>query len=211
MNQEFTETKKIAYSIDNELIAISATTWQTKNLTSVSISHSKIEMQSRWPEIQTEEPKRKPLRLKVLIATALSVGWSVQFANPLPMAALACVITVGPIWFINHYEYINRLNVFNAERQRFQNMQKTWNHLKHNCPDIYSLVMGDASGKVIALTSPDAKSVKLLHEQILIAMRNSVATPIRAEVTAYDSSDTSLTKKYEIYCDHLISKSAKNA
>ena len=211
MNQEFAETKKVSYSIDNELIAIGTTTWQTKNLTSVSISHSKIEMQSRVPELQTEEPKRKPLRLRVIIAIALSMGWSVQFTHPLPMAALACLFTAGPIWFINRYAHINRLNVFNAEKQHVQKLQKTWNYLKDNCPDIYSLVMGDASGKAIALTSPDATSVKFLHDQILIAMRSSVANQISSNIIAYDSSDMSLTKRYEIYCDYTISKSAKNS
>lgn len=71
------------YAIDGQLIATGNTTWQTKNLTSVSVEQSKLELGVPGPRFELEKPRRQFHWGLLLLVVAGAWTWSLSFDRPL--------------------------------------------------------------------------------------------------------------------------------
>ena len=95
----------LPYSIDSELIAIGNTTWQTKNVTSVSVEHESIPMLTAEPAFAAAEPTRKFRWGLLLFGIAIAWTWSLSFQQPfyvgLPLTFFLALAT----WFVGHYSH----------------------------------------------------------------------------------------------------------
>jgi hypothetical protein len=204
MFKDFVPHARLSYSIDSDLIAIGNTTWQTKNITSVSIEQRSIQMRTAEPSYSKAKPIRK-FRLGLLaLAIAISWTWSLSFQHPSYVGWPLTIFLSLATWFVGHFSYQNKLNQWNERRTSVAKQRDVWGKLAEKTPDLFSLIIDSSSGKSVALTALEVELVKVVHSAILSAMRSGAsATNGMIETIAIPSGTPD--DLYEKYCDKEIS------
>lgn len=196
---------RLNYAIDGQLITTGNTTWQTKNLTSVSVEQSKLKMEVPEPGFKPEKPLRRFYWGSLLLAVAGAWIWSLSFDRPprvgIPLTLLACVAT----WFVGHYSHRHRMKLWSNGHEKSERQRNAWQNLSDKPPELFSLVLDSASGKSVALTTFKRTAVTAMHAAILEAMRNASVLPIKGTIEAVESAAGQLEKMYEKFCVEEIS------
>lgn len=195
---------KLSYAIDGQLIAIGSTTWQTKNLTSVSVMHAKLAVNIPAPLYNQNEPARSFHWGLLLFAVAAAWTWLLSFERPfflgIPVTILACSAT----WFVGYYSHKNRVNLWNIAREKSLRQKVTWESLIEKPIEIFSLVLDSSNGKSVALTTFNLLTINKIHAAILEGMRNTGTLPLQGTIEAIEPAIDELENLYENYCRHQV-------
>ena len=195
---------RLSYAIDGQLIAIGNTTWQTKNLTSVSVERAKLAVAIPAPFFRQDQPKRKLYVGWLLLSVAVAWTLSLWFERPtligVPATVLACLATVA---FVRH-SHRNRLNLWNLSREKSAQQKSVWRGLGEKPVEIFSLVFQSSSGESVALRTFDGSSVNAVHAAILEAMRSTKSTPLQRTIEAIEPSANDVDKMYETFCSEEV-------
>lgn len=197
---------RLAYVIDGDLIVIGNTTWQTKNITSVSIAQQKILMRAVEPMFAIPKPVRD-LRLGLLaLAIGFSWIWALSFERPSYVGWPLTIIFSFSAWFVGSYSQKNHLNLWNQRRENTRRERDVWEILAKKTPDVFSLVIDSSSGKSVALTTLDIEAINTVHAHILTAMRSTSAVAMKGVIETITLSSGSPDDLYEKFCDREISR-----
>ena len=197
---------RLSYSIDSELIAIGNTTWQTKNVTSVSVEHESIPMLEAEPAFAAPEPTRKFGWGVLLLGIAIAWTWSLSFQQPSYVGWPLTVFLALATWFIGHYSHKNMLTLWNQRRANVTRQRSVWQNLAVKTPELYRLIIDSSSGKSVALTALEFEPVNVVHTSILAAMRSTSAVASRGVIDTVAVSKGSPEDLYEKFCAREISR-----
>ena len=206
MFKDYVPHVRLAYVIDGDLIVIGNTTWQTKNITSVSIAQQKILMRAVEPMFVVPKPVRD-FRLGLLaLAIAFSWTWALSFERPSYIGWPLTIILSFAAWFVGTYSHKNYLRLWNQQRENTRRERDVWEILAKKTPDVFSLVIDSSSGKSVALTTLDIEAINTVHAHILTAMRSTSAVAMKGVIETITLSNGSPDDLYEKFCDREISR-----
>lgn len=195
---------RLSYAIDGQLIAIGNTTWQTKNLTSVSVEETKLAVGIPTPLFTLDEPTRRFYWGSLLFAVAVAWTGSLSFERPLLIGIPATIVACGATWFIGHYSQMNRMNLWNRAREKSARQKSAWRNLIEKPVQLFSLVLDSSSGKSVALRTFNHSSVDTVHVAILDAMRNNGIAQFQGTIEAIEMRVGELEKSYENFCSEEV-------
>jgi len=197
---------RLSYSIDSELIAIGNTTWQTKNVTSVSVEQDSISMLEAEPAFASPEPTREFSWGLLLLGIAIAWTWSLSFQQPSYVGWPLTVFLTLAIWFVGRYSHKNKLNLWNQRRANVTRQRDVWQKLAVKTPKLYRLIIDSSSGKSVALTALECEPVNVVHAFILAAMRSASAVASMGVIDTVVASNGSPEEIYEKFCAREISR-----
>ena len=191
---------RLSYAIDGQLIAIGNTTWQTKNLTSVSVEQAKLTVGIPTPLFKLDEPSRRFYWGWLLLAIAAAWTWSLSFERPPLVGIPATILACGAMWFVGHYSHRDRMNLWIRAREKSARQKSIWRSLVEKPVEIFSLVLDSSSGKSVALKTFNLSSINAVHAAILEAMRSTGNAPLQGTIEAIETNPAELEKSYEKFC-----------
>lgn len=207
MSHSFTSTvprRDITYRIENDLIAIGATTWQTKNLTAVSIDQARVKMLVPEPQFKADKPTQK-VRWGVA-SMALAFAWTFATTTEYPPKIglfLTAIISFG-VWFVSHYAHTNNLRIWAKRRNEVKAQQQIWSRLASQTPTVYSLILESSSGRSVALSTFGHEALGEIHQAMLVAMRGSSTPAAAGSINTLDPLGHPVETLYEKYCHSEI-------
>jgi hypothetical protein len=166
--QSFIKKENLEFLVNNNFIECGQTTWQVRNITSMSVVEEKIPLSAQKPKFKEPEPtcdlfERNEDSVTMFFVFTFFVCYVVQYtyANPYVTALTLVVILAIPI-----YKSLARLkkekSKWRLKDKKTQKNLEIWNDLHVNAPMIYSLIL-----------ETNAKSATLFYsfneDQILIA------------------------------------------
>lgn len=195
---------KFDFSIDGMLIAIGNTTWQTKNLTSVSIEKGRLAVDLPAPSFTQKAPSRRFHWGLLAILVASSWIFALSFDHPSRVGFPGTILACALIWFIGHFSHKNQLRIWESGKQKSEEKKKAWRNLLEHPIDYYSLVLDSSSGKSVALSTFDQSAISEMHSVILLAMRNTTTAPLTGKISAIQQPIEAVEGQYNRYCASVI-------
>lgn len=206
MFTEFVPHHFIQYNIDSNLIALGNTTWQTKNVTSVTVDKQTAKLEIDEPVPSHQPPEREVRSGFFAIAIVLSWTYALSFAKPSYVGWPLTLLSAAGVWFIAHYAHKHRFSIWKGRHDRIAAQQRVWRELAANPPEFFSLIIESSSGKSVALTTLDIRPVAQIHSAILNAMRGSDLASIENSIDVVNMGNESPDSFFTKYCNKIILK-----
>ena len=204
MFTKFVPHRCIQYNIDSNLITLGNTTWQTKNVTSVSVDKRAAKLATDEPMPSRQPPEREVRWGFLAIAVVLSWTYALSFAKPSYVGWPLTFLSSAGVWFIAHYAHRYRFSIWKDRHGRVTEQQRVWRELAANPPEFFSLIIDSSSGKSVALTTLDARPVAHIHSAILSTMRSSDFAPIENSIDVVDMGNETPDGLFAKYCEKMI-------
>jgi hypothetical protein len=208
MFKRFVHHVKVDFNIGVNLIEIGNTTWQTKNVTSVSVDNKVAKLGIVEPSMQTPKPRRE-FHLAIL-ATSLPLVWTFAFTLDKQAVLAGFGLTLVLIALVNglaHYAYKTRTRKWNVENEKASGRKKIWSELKKSPPTFYSLYIDSSNGKGLALVSLDIEPVNKVKKTILDRMQGVAAPDEQGHIYVVDMGKENPDQMLDSYYRSVIADS----
>ena len=202
MFKKFVRYIKVDFDIGVNLIAIGSTTWQTKNVTSVSVDEQVAKLGISKPSMQIAKPKRDFHLAILTVSIALAWIYASTFDERAVLVGLGLsLMLITFICVIAHYAHKNKMNKWSVENEKTIELKKVWSELQTSPPIFYSLYIDSSNGKGLALVSLDIEPVNKVKKAILESMQSVVSPDQRGHINIVDmgkeSPDQMLDRYYK--------------
>lgn len=197
----------LPYVVEENLITIGGQTWQTKNITAVSIEYETATTLVPEPNFGKLQPRMSFHFLLGLIIGTGTFAAGLALTNETVASAGGLFVGVGSAWAIGHFQHKDLLKAWTASHQSHDRQHSRWVQLKAEMPKIYKLVFSSNNGQITAVASINLSEVEHLRGVILQSMRSPSNQEIAGEITCVDV--TNLTKEFEAFCTKQIQLAAR--
>jgi hypothetical protein len=193
------------YSADSNLFAIGSTTWQTKNITAVSIGEQSLTFVEPEPRHVDPKPVQTTNWKALGIGLAAIFMFTVGREGGLVLSLALLLPLIGLIWFLRFYGHRNNQNEWSERKIEVTKARETWLALRGQVPKVYTLILDSSSGKSVALTTFKVEKIKEVEAAILFAMSSDSNESLSGSIEALSLGTQNLAEMYANYCARQMS------
>ena len=204
---EWAPKVQMPYVVEEHLITIGGQTWQTKNITAVSIEVDTAKTIVPEPNFSKPKPRMSFHFLLGLILGAVTFIVGLELINGMVASIGGLFVGFACAWAIGHFQYKGQINEWTKKYQSHDRQHTRWTQLKSEKPKIYKLVFSSNNGQVTAVSSIHSKEVEHLRDVILQSMRSPSSQEVAGSIACVDVIN--LTKEFEVFCTEQMQLAAR--